>query len=49
MTFLEVVTAQSAALTNERIAVEILTQRMNGSVLLIKALGGDGASRTSHR
>jgi hypothetical protein len=40
VTYLEVVTAQSAALTNDRTAVQILTQRMNACVLLIKALGG---------
>jgi outer membrane protein TolC len=40
VTYLEVVTAQSVTLTNERTAVEILTRRMNASVLLIKALGG---------
>jgi NodT family efflux transporter outer membrane factor (OMF) lipoprotein len=40
VTYLEVVTAQSTALANERTAVDILRRRMDASVLLIKALGG---------
>jgi outer membrane protein TolC len=39
-TYLEVITAQSAALTNQVNAANILTKRMTASVLLIKALGG---------
>jgi len=38
--YLEVITAQSAALSNERTAVEILTRRMSATVLLLKGLGG---------
>lgn len=38
--YLEVTTAQSAALSDERTAVTILARRMAASVLLIKALGG---------
>lgn len=38
--YLEVITAQSTALTDERVAVDILRRRMVASVLLIKALGG---------
>ena len=38
--YLEVITAQSAALANERTAVTILTRRMSATVLLLKALGG---------
>ena len=40
MTYFEVITAQSIALSDEITAVNILTRRMNSSVLLIKALGG---------
>jgi NodT family efflux transporter outer membrane factor (OMF) lipoprotein len=39
-TYLEVITAQSAALTAKRTAVDILTRRMTAAVLLIKGLGG---------
>lgn len=38
--YLEVTTAQSAALVDERTAVDILARRMATSVLLVKALGG---------
>jgi len=38
--YLEVTTAQSAALVDERTAVQLLTRRITASVLLIKALGG---------
>jgi len=37
---LEVVTAQSAALANERTAIDIARRRLDSSVLLVKALGG---------
>ncbi len=40
VTYLEVITAQSAALSDEVTAVNLLTRRMNSAVLLIKALGG---------
>jgi NodT family efflux transporter outer membrane factor (OMF) lipoprotein len=39
-TYLEVITAQGAALANERTAVDVLTRRMTASVNLVKALGG---------
>jgi len=39
-TYLEVVLAQSAALSNERTAVDLLTRRMTASVNLVRALGG---------
>jgi len=39
-TYLEVVVAESSALTNQRAAVDLLTRRMTASVDLVKALGG---------
>jgi NodT family efflux transporter outer membrane factor (OMF) lipoprotein len=38
--YLQVITAQTAALQNERNQVDILRRRMGSSVLLVKALGG---------
>jgi NodT family efflux transporter outer membrane factor (OMF) lipoprotein len=38
--YLDVVTAQSTALSNERVAAQISRRRMDASVLLVKALGG---------
>jgi outer membrane protein TolC len=38
--YLQVITSQTIALQNERLAVDILTRRMVASVLLIEALGG---------
>lgn len=38
--YLEVLTAQSTALTNQRLAIGILRRRLTGSVSLIQALGG---------
>lgn len=40
VTYLEVVTAQSTALSNQRTEVDIMRRRMVASVLLVKALGG---------
>ena len=40
VTYLEVIAAQSATLSNERTAVGILVRRMNATVALIKAVGG---------
>jgi len=40
VTYLEVVVAQSTALANERIEVDLQRRRMDACVLLIKALGG---------
>jgi multidrug efflux system outer membrane protein len=46
VTYLDVITAQQQALTSERLATQILGQRLITSVYLIKALGGgwDSAS-----
>jgi outer membrane protein TolC len=38
--YLEVTSAQNAALVNQRTAVGILTRQMTASVLLMKGLGG---------
>ncbi len=43
-TYLQVVTAQQTALTNERNDIDILRRRMDATVLLIKALGGGWSS-----
>ena len=45
-TYLEVVTAEQAALSNHRAAVQLLTRRLTNGVALVKALGGgwDAAS-----
>lgn len=39
-TYLEVLTAQSTALSNERAAADLMTRRMIANVQLVKALGG---------
>jgi NodT family efflux transporter outer membrane factor (OMF) lipoprotein len=39
-TYLTIITAQNAALTNERTSVSLLTRRLTSTVLLVKALGG---------
>jgi NodT family efflux transporter outer membrane factor (OMF) lipoprotein len=39
-TYLQVITAETTELANERNAVDILRRRMDASVLLVKALGG---------
>ena len=38
--YLQVITAQTTALSNERNQVDILRRRMDTNVLLVKALGG---------
>jgi len=39
-TYLTVITAQNAALANQRTAVSLLTRRLTSTVFLVKALGG---------
>jgi outer membrane protein TolC len=40
-TYLQVVTSQTTALSNEQNDVDIRRRQLDASVLLIKALGGD--------
>jgi multidrug efflux system outer membrane protein len=48
-TYLDVITAQSALLGNERLATQLLGQQMTTSVALVKALGGSwDASEIQH-
>ncbi len=47
VSYLNVIVAQTIALTNERVAVDIAGRRMTATVLLIKALGGGWASESS--
>jgi multidrug efflux system outer membrane protein len=48
VTYLEVATAQSAALENERLFVQLEGQRLNAEVGLIKAVGGGWESRSEN-
>jgi len=45
-TYLEVITAQGVALSDERTAVQILGRQISASVLLVRALGGGWDSST---
>lgn len=40
VSYLNVVVAQTTALSNQRIAMDLLGRRLNTAVLLVKALGG---------
>jgi NodT family efflux transporter outer membrane factor (OMF) lipoprotein len=46
VTYLEVLTAQSTALTNQRVSIGILRRRLAASVSLIQALGGGWNANT---
>lgn len=45
VSYMNVMTAQTAALTNEKIAVDLQGQRLNAAIQLIKALGGGWKSK----
>jgi NodT family efflux transporter outer membrane factor (OMF) lipoprotein len=45
ITYLQVVQAQTAALSNQRAALDVLSRRIAASVLLVKALGGEWDSK----
>jgi outer membrane protein TolC len=48
-TYLDVITAQTTLLTNQRLATQLLGQQMVSSVFLVKALGGGWeASEINH-
>ena len=47
VSYLNVVTAQTIALTNERTAISISGQRLNAAVLLVTALGGGWSAPTA--
>jgi len=47
VSYLDVVTAQTIALTNQRTADQINARRLDASVLLLKALGGGWQGLTS--
>jgi NodT family efflux transporter outer membrane factor (OMF) lipoprotein len=44
-TYLQVITAQTAALANQRNEIDILRRRMDASILLVKAVGGGFETR----
>jgi NodT family efflux transporter outer membrane factor (OMF) lipoprotein len=48
VSYLNVVTAQTIALTNERTAISITGQQLKAAVLLVKALGGGWIASESH-
>jgi len=48
VSYLNVVTVQTIALTNERSAINISGQRLNAAVLLVKALGGGWRAPEAH-
>lgn len=49
VSYLNVITVQTIALTNERAAISISGQRLNAAVLLVKALGGGWSAPEAHR